>query len=167
MQAVVDVAQVVTVPMPTVGLAIPLSNSVSVPHSHIRKIEGFENQMREMEQLDIPVKEHFSKGVYAREITIPKGAIVSGEIHKYANLNILSKGELSIATENGVIRVKAPFTVVSPPGTKRLAYAHEETVWTTIHGTDETDTKVIEDTFIAHSFDEYLSFCAALQIEEK
>lgn len=129
---------------------------------HIQKIESLEDKIRSMEPVDMPVTNYFSKGVYARELFIPKGTVLTGHIHKYVNLNIMSQGDLSILTENGVIRVKAPYTVVSPPGTKRLAYAHEDTIWTTIHGTDETDIDKIEYEFIAHSSEEYKEFCALL-----
>jgi hypothetical protein len=105
-------------------------------------------------EADVPVTNHFSKGVYAREIFIPKGSFIIGKIHKHENLNILSKGDISILSIDGVMRVKAPFTVVSSPGVKRLAYAHEDTVWTTIHGTDETDVDKIESEFIAKDYSE-------------
>jgi len=130
--------------------------------ANIQKIESLEDKIRAMTPVDMPVNNYFSKGVYARELFIPKGTVLTGHIHKYVNLNIMSKGELSILTENGVIRVKAPYTVVSPPGTKRLAYAHEDTIWTTIHGTEETDVDKIEAEFIAHSSEEYKEFCALL-----
>lgn len=131
----------------------------------IQKVMLAEDQIRAFDPVDLPVKNHFSKGVYARELFIPKGTVLTGHIHKYENLNIMSQGELSILTEGGVVRVKAPYTVVSPPGTKRLAYAHEDTVWTTIHGTNETDIEKIEDMFVTHSHAEYLAFCAALEEE--
>lgn len=120
--------------------------------------------MREMPQLEIPVRHFFSPGVYAREIQIPKGAIVTGKIHKYAQLNILSKGVLMLVSDGETRRVEAPFTVVSPPGTKRAAWALEDSVWTTIHGTDETDLDKIEQHFIAQDAGEYLAFCRRLDI---
>lgn len=116
-----------------------------------------------MPQVEIPVKHYFSHGVYAREIIIPKGTVVLGKIHKYSQLNICSKGDHSVLTENGVIRVQAPFTIVSPPGTQRIGYAHEETVWTTIHGTELTDVDKIEEHFIAQTYQDYLEFCNRLE----
>lgn len=130
------------------------------------KVNILEGQMREMPQIELHVEHHFSPGVYARELHIPKGTVLTGKIHKYAQLNILSAGEMSVLTEDGVKRVGAPFTVVSPPGTKRIAYAHTDCVWTTIHGTDETDIDKIEDHFIAQDETEYLEFCK-LQIGNK
>lgn len=130
-------------------------------------IDSFENEMLAKEQIDIPVKNHFSKGVYAREITIPKHSLVVGKIHKFENLNILSKGDITVLSVDGMMRVKAPYTVVSSPGVKRLAFTHEETVWTTIHGTDEKDVDKIEEEFIAKSYDEVV-YCldSKLVIEE-
>lgn len=131
------------------------------------KVNAIEAEMLKMPQVDMPPVHYFSQGVYAREITIPKGTVLTGKIHKYPQLNIMSKGEMSVLTEDGIKRVKAPFTVVSPGGTKRIAYAHEESVWTTIHGTEENDLEKIEQHFIAQSDAEYLEHCKALQIEDK
>lgn len=127
------------------------------------KVNIIEAEMFKHEQLELPVKHYFSQGVYARELFIPKGTLLTGKIHKFAQLNIMSQGDMSVMTEDGVKRVKAPFTIVSPPGTKRIAYAHEDTVWTTIHGTDETDLDKIEAHYIAQSEQEYLEFEARLK----
>lgn len=117
-------------------------------------------------QVELKVVHHFSQGLYARELHIPKGTVLTGHIHKTQNLNIMSQGELTVLTEDGPVRVKAPFTIVSPPGTKRAAYAHEDTVWTTIHPTELTDLDEIEKAFIVKTFDEYQLFVEqALQIQ--
>lgn len=129
------------------------------------KLERFEAEMFKLGTIEIPVKHYFSQGVYAREITIPKGTVLTGKIHKYSQLNILSKGDISVLTEEGIKRVQAPFAIVSPPGTKRVAYAHEESVWTTVHGTEERDLEKIEAHFIAQNNAEYLAFREMLKLE--
>jgi hypothetical protein len=106
------------------------------------------------DQVEIPPKHHFSKGVYAREISIPKDTVVIGKIHKHQNLNILSQGEMLLVSVDGVMHVKAPYTIVSSPGVKRLALALSDCVWTTIHGTNETDIDKIENEFIAKTYDD-------------
>src|SRR5882757_2287742 len=108
------------------------------------KVEILETEMRKHEQRVIPIKHYFSPGIYAREITIPADTLLTGRIHKYEQLNILSGGEISVLTDDGMKRVAAPFTVVSPPGTKRIAYAHTDCTWTTILATEETDPEAIE-----------------------
>lgn len=118
------------------------------------------------EEIDLPVKHHFSRGVYARELFIPKGTVLIGKIHKYSQVNIVSRGDISVLTEDGIKRFTAGDHIVSGPGIKRAGFAHEDTVWTTIHGTNETDIDKLEDELIAASFEDYDKFCAALALEE-
>ena len=117
--------------------------------------------------VEIPAVHHFAnkgtkRGIYAREIRIPAGTLLTGKIHKYEQVNILSYGEIEVLTERGVVLARAPFTIVSPPGTKRIAYAHTDCVWTTIHATDETELDRIEAEFIAQSEADYLDFVRLL-----
>lgn len=125
------------------------------------KIEQLEQAMLQMpeHQIEIEPTHHFSKGIYAREILIPKGTTLTGKIHRTEHLNIISQGDISVLTEQGIKRIRAPFTMVSLPGTKRVGYAHEDTVWTTIHGTEETDLDKLEAELIAESH-------AALSVDE-
>ena len=129
------------------------------------KVLDLESQMLQLPQLELKVIHHFSNGVYARELHIPKGTVLTGAIHKYENLNIMSKGDMTIVTETGPLRVQAPFTVVSPPGTKRIAYAHEDTIWTTIFGTHEKDPETVVDIFTTRSEAEYLEHRKTLELE--
>ena len=122
------------------------------------RVHIIEAEMLKHPQREIPIRHHFSPGVYAREITIPQDTYVTGRVHKFAQLNILSGGELSMWTEDGWIHLKAPYTVVSPPGTKRFAYAHTECTWTTILHTKETDPDRIEELFTVATDQEYLKF---------
>lgn len=148
-----------------VATFLPAELDAASMRAEVTRLEEF---IRMGDQVEMPVTHHFAHGVYARELFIPKGTVLTGKIHKYSQVNIMSKGELSVLTETGVKRVKAPFTIVSPAGTKRIAYAHEDTVWTTVHGTKETDLEKIESHFIAQSEDEFLAFCVAQKrIEEK
>lgn len=117
-----------------------------------------EAALKEMPQVEIPVKHHFSLDVYAREVYIPAGAICVGKLHKYQQLNILLKGEISVLVDDHVERLKAPYVLVSPAGTKRIVYAHDDCVWMTVHGTNEKDVQKIEDHFIAQDENEYLAF---------
>lgn len=131
------------------------------------KLDALKSAMLKEEQIDIPVVHHFSKGIYCREMHLPAGATAVGKIHKYPHINILSKGEVSIVTEDGVFRVKAPYTMHAPAGQNCAAYAHEDTVWTTIHATEDTDLEVIENKFIAKSREDYLAFEESLKLEAK
>lgn len=97
------------------------------------QIADIERAMLQLPQAELPVRHYFANGLYAREITIPAGTLLTGAVHLSEHLNIISQGSISVATEFGSDRITAPATLVSPPGTKRLGYAHTETIWTTVH----------------------------------
>lgn len=128
------------------------------------KVALIEAEMLKHERIDIPVRHYFSPGVYAREIKIPAGTLLTGRIHKFEQINILSGGEISVLTDDGMQRVSAPFTVVSPPGTKRIAYAHTECTWTTILATEEKDPEIIEAKFTVATEQEFLEFVKTQQL---
>jgi len=147
-------------------IAVIEASPLLVPGRNLReKLDRLEAALFSGQTVDLPVKHHFSRGVYARELFIPKGTVLVGKIHKYSQINIVSRGDISVLTEDGIKRVKAGDTIVSGPGIKRAGFAHEDTVWTTIHGTHETDLEKLEDELIASSFEDYDTFCAALALE--
>lgn len=114
------------------------------------QILALEDVMRKYEQLKIEPVHYFYAGGYAREITIPGGTLLTGKEHKTEHLNILSKGSITVWTEDGMKRLTAPFTFVSRPGTKRVGLAHEDTVWTTVHANpdDLRDPEQLEELLI-------------------
>ena len=122
------------------------------------QIISIEEWMKTQPQIDIPVKHYFSHGMYAREITVPEGALITGVIHKYPQINILSKGIIRVSIDEEIREISASHTVVSPPGVKRIAFAVTEVVWTTIVHTFKTDIAEIEKEFFAYSEDEYNDF---------
>lgn len=122
-----------------------------------RYITELEEKLLTLPQTEIPLKHYFSKGVYGREIKTPAGSLIVGKIHKHQTMNVLSAGEVSVLSTDGVIRIKAPFTFVSNPGVKRVIYSHSDSVWSTFHGTDETDIEKIEKQFIADSYDDVVT----------
>lgn len=97
------------------------------------QIERLEAEMVKHEQVEIPTRHYFADGLYAREITIPAGCLLTGEVHKREHMNFLVKGEITVWTEDGMKRLKAPQLLISRPGTKRAGLAHSETIWTTVH----------------------------------
>lgn len=115
--------------------------------------------VRELPPVDCPVTNHFAPGLYAREMLIPAGTVLTGKVHKYANLSIMSKGALRLFMEDGTTQeVRAPLTYIAPAGTRRAALALEDTVWTVIHATEETNVDAIERQFIAQTPAEYRLF---------
>ena len=124
------------------------------PASVRERLDALEKELLTHPQVEIPPRHYFAKGLYAREITIPAGTLLTGKIHTTQHLNIISQGDISVLTENGPKRVQAPCTLVSPPGTKRAGYAHTDTVWTTIHANpdDLTNPDVLESILITPTY---------------
>jgi len=109
------------------------------------KVENLEEALKNIPQVECPVKHYFAPGIYAREITIKKGTVLTGAIHKTENLAILSCGRLQLVTESGTIEISAPHILTVKPGTKNAAYALEDSVWTNFFPTEETDVdKLVE-----------------------
>ena len=102
-------------------------------------------------KIELPLVHHINNGLYAREIFLPKDTLLTGKVHNFDHLSTLSKGEVSIYTEDGLIRIKAPFTWQSQAGVKRLIFVHEDAVWTTYHVTDITDVATLEKTLVHDS----------------
>ena len=122
------------------------------------RIEYIESIMCQYEQVTIPVKHLFYEGIYARQIFIPRDTLLTSRIHKMAQIDVMSMGAMSIITNEGIMRIQSPFIGMSPPGMKRLGYALEDTIWTSIHFTEERDIDKIEKILYAKSYEELESF---------
>jgi len=126
-----------------------------------QKVNIIEAEMFKQPQLTLDVKHYFCPGIYARELFIPAGTLLTGKIHKHEHLNIMSQGELSVLVGDKIERIKAPFTTISSPGIKRIAFAHLDTVWTTIHHTNVTDIDRIELELVCDTDEEFKKFIIA------
>ena len=104
-----------------------------------------ENVMKDMEQLELETIHHFAPGVYARELRVPAGSVITGKVHRTEHLNICAVGHLTVVNGDDKKDIKGPYIFTSPPGTKRAAVVHEDTVWITIHATEETDVEKVLD----------------------
>lgn len=113
----------------------------------------------------IPVHHFHWGGIYMRQITIPADTLLTGEIHKYDNLNLLLKGDISVLIGEEIQRLVAPMIIPSGSGVKRIAYTHAETIWITLLPTLERDPAVIERLFIAKSEADYQQFLALAHAE--
>ena len=104
-----------------------------------------------------PVDEKYGCCTYAREILLRKGSLVIGKIHRHQHLNIISKGRVTVFTEFGKKELEGPCTFISEVGLKRAVYAHEDTIWTTIHLTEhvgEENLDKMENEIIAPNYED-------------
>jgi hypothetical protein len=100
-----------------------------------------------------PVKHTFADGLYIREIFNPAGQILITKVHKKQHTFFLSKGKMSIVTEDGIKTIEAPYNGVTEAGTKRLIYTHTDCVFTTVHATELKDVKEIESTLVSDEYE--------------
>lgn len=131
------------------GCLAPAQSLALIPFqsSHpitIQQIFRLEEEILKLPQVELPIQHHFSCGMYAREMRIPKGTVLTGAIHKTQHMCVLAHGDISVMVEGGVKRIKAPCLLISEPGIKRAGYAHEDSTWITFHATDETNIEALE-----------------------
>lgn len=89
---------------------------LSVPEAHV----------------SIDIEHVFAPGVYCRKAFIKAGTVLTGKEHLTEHANVCV-GDITVWTERGMKRLTGMHTLVSTPGTKRVGYAHADTVWMTIH----------------------------------
>ena len=110
-------------------------------------IDQCEDTINRLGEHEMKHEHRFTPGMYIRQIFIPARTILTSRIHLTEHPFVISKGDISVWTkETGTMRFKAPYSGLTKPGTRRLLFAHDDTIWTTFHATDETDVKKIEET---------------------
>ena len=102
-------------------------------------------------------KHTFADGIYVRQMTIAKDEIVIGAIHKHLHVWVLLSGHITVLTEDNIEEYKAPHTVLSTPGVKRIIYGNEESIFTNIHKnpSNTEDIKELEKQIVALNYEEY------------
>lgn len=104
----------------------------SVPFDE--RLDRWEEYITQFEPADCPLEHSFPDGMYVRKITMPAGSIIVSRIHKFDNPFFITKGKLSVVSENeGIVEYTAPFIGITKPNTRRILFVHEETDWTTVH----------------------------------
>lgn len=115
-----------------------------------------------------PIKHHFADGLYIREMRGIKGTVVVTKLHKTNHPYFVLEGDVSVFTEEGTVRIKAPSFGITKAGTKRVGYFHEDTIWITVHATEETDLEKIEELVIAETYDDLPEYAKdTLEIESR
>ena len=110
------------------------------PLQKVTKLDVLEEEIFKHPQVHCPLVHRFTPGLYIREIFMPAGSLITSARHLTCHPFVVSKGDVSVYVEGvEVDRYKAPYTGITHPGTRRLLYIHEDTVWTTFHVTDKTD----------------------------
>ena len=96
----------------------------------------------------LSVSHHFSDGLYAKEMLIPKDAFAMQHKHEYSHLSILAKGRVLVKVDEDVSEYAAPACINIVGGKYHSIMALEDSVWFCIHATEETDLDKIDEVLI-------------------
>lgn len=122
--------------------AVPAGVTSAAGHARIDEIEAL---LAQGAPVEMPVQHRFTPGLYAREIFLPAGTILTSKIHRTEHPYVILCGDVSVWVDDvGVQRLRAPFVGVTKPGTRRVLYAHADTRWITFHPSQETDLAKLE-----------------------
>lgn len=143
-------------------------NSLFIRESRLRKkVDQLQDIMATMPQLDLPLTNSFAGGVYARELFIPKGTLLIGKVHLTDHFNICLKGDLTFLTVDGPKRIVGPTMFVAPAGTKKVAYANEDSIWTNMMPALCDDPEKIVDALTVIKFSDYDRLISKADLEHK
>jgi len=104
-----------------------------------------------------PLKHTFADGIYVRQMSMGAGTLVIGAIHKHLHVWFLLTGNITVSTEDTTEDYVAPCYVVSTPGTKRVIYANEDSIFVNIHKNPSNTQNIeqLEKDIVAQNFKEY------------
>jgi hypothetical protein len=104
------------------------------------RFEEIQDKLLDLPQAPWQTMHYFSEGTYTRVAFMPAGAIYTGYPHNHTTTNIVVQGAISVvvvdsagkAESRGVL--KAADIFVSGPGTKKLGFTHEDTIFVNVFG---------------------------------
>jgi hypothetical protein len=128
-----------------------------------KSVKGYGDPLDPLNQADIellnyppaecPLIHRFTPGMYIREIHMAKGTLLTTLLHLTTHPFFVLKGDVSVWYHDmPVQRYVAPYTGITQAGTRRMLFAHEDTVWTTCHVTDLTDPDEIAESITSQDF---------------
>ena len=104
-----------------------------------------------------PLEHTFADSIYIRQMTMNKDSLVIGAIHNHLHVWFLLSGRITVATEDESLEYLAPCHVLATPGTKRVIYANEDSVFVNVHKnpTNNQDIEELEREIVSATFEEY------------
>ncbi len=84
--------------------------------------------------VDQPLTHVFAGDHYVRSVVNPVGSQVTTKIHRTAHPFFVLRGVALVSQDDGPpLEIRAPFSGVTLPGTRRVILAIEEIEWVTVH----------------------------------
>lgn len=114
-------------------VAAPLSTAMA-PELH-QELDEMERAMLALgAPVELPVIHRFTPGLYAREIFMPAGTLLTSRIHNTDHPYVVISGAARVYIPGvGVQRLEAGHVGITQAGTRRLLYIEEDCRWITFH----------------------------------
>lgn len=132
-------------------LAVPTAGEVAFTEAVQQRIDDLESCLRvgidcgALVDVRQQLRHIFTPGLYARELSLPRGTIVVTKIHNTEHPFVVSKGVVRVFIEGvGWETITAPHLGVTKPLTRRVVLIVEDCVWTTFHPTDKKTPEEVE-----------------------
>lgn len=116
--------------------------------------DTLEDASLEQEQVDLSLKEMLIGNLYVRTILIPKGTFLVSKVWLSSYVDIMISGKIAVMTPDGVNTIEGHNLLRGKAARKRCGYAYEDTVWITVHQTDDFTLRGIEDRMTVSSVDD-------------
>lgn len=118
-------------------------NETEISRRNDSRIDELEAAMlNNFDVVECPLKHTFTPGLYIRQIFMPKDSVITSKIHKTEHPFIVSKGVVSVSIDAGEWQlIEAPYSGITKPGTRRILWVHEDTIWTTIHANPDNENE--------------------------
>lgn len=107
---------------------------------------------------EFPLKHTFTNGLYSRQIFMPAGALLTSKIHMTQHQFAVLTGVATVwDSHNGTQLIKAPYTGITEPATRRILFIHEDMIWITYHPTDKSTPEEVEEDIIWHRVNQLIA----------
>jgi len=111
----------------------------------------------ELQGAETPLTHYHTKDLYGRRIIVPAGCFFTTRVHKTAHISVAFRGRITMLNAEGESQeVIAPDMFVTPAGTHRVVYVHEEVEFATIHHCEEQDDDNVVELLSFNTMAEYL-----------
>ena len=106
---------------------------------------------------DVTIKHSFADQVYIRQMNLKKDYVIVGAIHNHLHAWFLLSGKVLINNNGEKIEHVAPCYTVSEPGSKRLIYALEDSVFVNVHKNPSNTQNIeeLENEIVSMTMEEY------------
>ena len=108
------------------------------------RIVKMEKQILLREQTDCPMHHWLEGEYYYRAILIRRGMLITGARHRLEH-ECIAIGDILVSTDLGLKRIRGYTRLWAEAGKKRIGFALQDTIWVTVHWTDQSSLERIEE----------------------